>query len=267
MQYRTVASLVAVTAALGLSLAPAASADVIRLGAIDPFPNDVEWAECNYVDAIHWADETPPNRDADGYPGGRIPDGGGVITAWTTSQHPAGSKFRLVTGRRVQDGYIVKARSRMETVTVKDGAPQTFRTHIAADGFDLIGLEAPDEGIFGDVCYYGSHYDNFVYVTGSKTDSNGFAPMVTGDGYDHARVNLQVRVEKDGAFPPTGGPPPGGYPAWKDPAAGSSRTGSARDRLARLKRRCHRMRRVHGRHSAKARRACRKWHRARNAGR
>ena len=252
-----------VTAAALLALTSAASAEVIRLGAIDPWPNDQEWAVCNQVGAIHWADETPPNRDEDGYPGGRIPDGGGVITRWTTSQHPRGSKFRLVTGRRVQDGYIVKARSRMETVTMKNGSPQTFKTRIAADGFDQIGLEAPDEGIFGDVCYYGSWYDNFVYLTDGETDSNGFAQMVTGDGYDHARVNLQVRVEKDGSFPPTGGPPPGGYPAWHDPAASSSREA----RLAALERRCHRMRRVHGRHSAKARRACRKWHRARDGAR
>src|SRR3954452_10365900 len=119
-------SLVAATALL--VLAPAAAADVIRLGQLDPQPNDQPWAQCNYVGAIYWVDETPPNRDADGYPGARIPDGGGVITAWTTSQHPPGSRFRLVTGRRVQDGYTVKARSRMETVTARDGAPQTFTT-------------------------------------------------------------------------------------------------------------------------------------------
>src|SRR4051794_23493579 len=155
---RSVAISLFAAAAVLVPTPSVASADVIRLGAIDPLPNDQDWAQCNQVGVIHWADDTPPNRDEDGYPGGRIPDGGGVITHWTTSQHPQGSQFRLVTGRRVQDGYVVKARSRMETVTVRDGAPQTFATHIAADGFDLIGLEAPDEGYFGDVCYYRSLY-------------------------------------------------------------------------------------------------------------
>jgi hypothetical protein len=263
MQRRVATSLVA--AAAVLALASSASAEVIRLGAIDPRPHDHDSATCNQVGVIHWVDDTPPNRDGDGYPGGRIPDGGGVITHWTTSQHPRGSQFRLVTGRRVQDGYIVRARSRMETVTVRDGSPQTFATHVKADGFDLIGLEAPDEGYFGDVCYYRSLYDNFVYLTSAQTDSNGFTQMVTGDGYDHARVNLQVRVEKDGPFPPTGGPPPGGYPAWHDPAVPSSGAVSAHRRAV-LKRRCSRMRRAYGPRSAKARRACRKWHRARDAG-
>src|SRR4051794_6360129 len=123
MQRSVATSLVA--AAAMLALAPAASADVIRLGAIDTQPNDQDWAQCNQVGVIHWADDTPPNRDEDGYPGGRIPDGGGVITHWTTSQHPQGSQFRLVTGRRGQGGYIVRGRRPRGTVTRRGGAPPT----------------------------------------------------------------------------------------------------------------------------------------------
>jgi hypothetical protein len=220
------------------------------------------------VRALYIADDTPPNRDEDGYPGGWIPAGGGVITSWTTSKHPPGSRFRLVIVKRnsqlpeTSHGVVVVARSAIETVTVSDGRPQTFRTHIPVTGEErqYIALNAVEDDYFGDSCHYGTPFGNFVYVAGEQTDSNGYTPFVTGDGYDHNRVNLEVTLDRGGETMP---PAPSGEPA---PAAGREPAADpAHERRMALKRHCRRLKSRLGPRHPKARRACRRWHRARDA--
>ena len=270
----------------GLLAAAPAAADTITLGRLDPY-SDPNSGSCAYVRALYIADDTPPNRDEDGYPGGWIPAGGGVITSWTTSKHPAGSRFRLVIVKRnsqipeTRHGVVAVAWSAIETVTVTDGRPQTFRTNLRVTGEErqYIALNAVEDDYFGDSCHYGTPFANFVYVAGEQTDSNGFTPFVTGDGYDHNRVNLEVTLDRGENPPPqppaanpetpSGDPmPPAPTPSDPGPSgpapSGPPGADAGHEYRMALKKRCQRLKKTRPR-AAKTRRACRRWHRARDA--
>ncbi|HEX8052028.1 MAG TPA: hypothetical protein VF517_03485 [Thermoleophilaceae bacterium] len=289
-----------------LVLAAPAAAVTTTLGRLDP-SSDPNSGSCAYVRALYIADDTPPNRDEDGYPGGWIPAGGGVITSWTTSKHPPGSRFRLAIVKRnnqlpeTSHGVVAVAWSAIETVTVPDGRPQTFRTNLRVTGEErqYIALDAVEDDYIGDSCHYGTPFANFVYVAGEQTDSKGYTPFVTGDGYDHNRVNLEVTLDRGDnppPQPPAGeasqpsgdpmppAPTPSGSeasqptpsdpgpsqpgpsgPATSQPAPGSPSADAAHERRIALKRHCRRLKSRLGARHPKARRACRRWHQARDA--
>jgi hypothetical protein len=111
---------------------------------------------------------------------------------------PKGLRIRLALVRQTnkpRDGVIIEHRTRVHTIARTSGY-STFHAHLKAHSGELIAVDVLPGHIIPLDCFFAVQRDDFVWVTGDEPNPGmgHFAQYVTGDGYDHSRLDLRAHL-------------------------------------------------------------------------
>ena len=173
---RAVAALVAA----GALAAPAGSAQAAEvIGQTAPGLN------CMPGTALQEAVAGPPSYT--------VPEGGGVITAWSHFESAdSGNQMRLKVFRRtaVTTGFVVVGQSALETLT--PDVVNNFATRISVQGGDVLGISWPSLGADCDVSAPPGNSERLSGGDPAPGSTVSFGPPFNG-----VRVNVSAIVEPD----------------------------------------------------------------------